>query len=314
MKPSSEDVAVLLMSFGAVQSLDDLEQYYTNIRGGRRPSPEELADLRARYERIGGRSPLLDITLRQASLLERRLRDGGLHVPVRVGMKFWHPTIPEAVQQLHREGITRVIAFTSGPYDSRMSVGSYERQLETARKDAPGLSFDLVRQWFDHPALETAWRERVEATLRRKSWSTQDTYFLFSAHSLPERVLMEADSYPVQFLEHGRRMAAALRVPKWGYTYQSAGLVREPWLGPDVLQALEYVKTLGERRILVVPIGFIADHLEILNDLDHDARRRTGELGLEFERVESLNDSPHLIEMYRDIVARRLALTSVPRR
>lgn len=290
------------MSFGAIESVDDVEAYYTNIRGGRRPSTEELADLRARYERMGGRSPLLDIMRRQAHALQNRLSGEGLTARVEIGMKFWRPTIDEAVHNLAKAGSDPLVAFTSGPYDSGMSVGSYERLLSPAvAKHCPGARVRLVRSWYREPDLEAAWRDKVHAVLTRRGWSIDDTFVIFSAHALPERILTRGDQYPSEFFDHGRRMAAAIGCRRWGYSYQSAGLTKEPWLGPDILGTLDHLAEAGERRVLVVPIGFVADHLEILNDLDFEARRRAQDLGIDFERVDSLNDSPHLIAMYASV-------------
>lgn len=303
-------VGVLLMSFGAVESPDQLEQYYTNIRGGRRPTAEQLADLRSRYERIGGRSPLLRIARNQARLLQGSLARDGLDVPVYVGMKFWDPFIREALRQATDDGVERLIAFTSGPYDSQVSVASYERALGAAAGElGQGLQVDLVRQWYDRPELEAGWRHRFEEALAARGWDAASTHVIFSAHALPERCLAWHDPYPAQFMDHGRRYAEAWRLSRWGYSYQSAGLTSEPWLGPDILQTLDYLKPRGERRILVVPIGFIADHLEILNDLDLEAAGRASELGLEFQRAASLNEAPELTEMYKAIVRSRLGRT-----
>lgn len=299
---------VLLMSFGAVESVDDLAQYYTNIRGGHSPAPDQLADLRTRYERIGGRSPLVPIMRRQAQKLESRLSASEPTVPVRIGMRFWNPTIADGVRALHEQDVGRIIAVTSGPYDSRLSVGSYDKQLQDAvAKVDPTLEIDLVRCWYDVPLLERAWARAYQSALESADWTPETTYVLFSAHSLPERILAWDDPYPGQFFDHGRALARYLNLPRWGFCYQSAGLTSEPWLGPDILPALEHVKGLGAQRVLNLPIGFSADHLEIKHDLDYEARRRAEELGLQWARAASLNDSDEFIRTLAEIVGPRLS-------
>lgn len=299
---------VLLMTFGAVESLDDLPQYYANIRGGRAPSPEQLADLRVRYERIGGRSPLVHIVRRQAQALERSLLDAGLEIPVAIGMRFWKPSIEDGVRALHGRGVQRIVGITSGPYDSEISVGSYERFFrDGARRVDPRLELDLVRRWYHRPELDAAWRTQVRAALDTSGWEPGSFYTLLSAHSLPERCLTWDDPYPREFFAHAARISSYLGLAPYGLCYQSAGLTNEPWLGPDILPALDHVKARGAKRVLDVPIGFSADHLEILHDLDWEASRRARDLGLEWARAPSLNDSPGFVEVLRAIVLSRLA-------
>lgn len=302
---------VLLMTFGAVESLDDLPQYFSNIRGGKPPSPQQLADLRTRYERIGGKSPLVQITRRQASALEQALGLEGRDVAVEIGMRFWQPSVEDGVRRLAERGVRRIIAITSGPYDSRISIGSYERHLNAAVAAVDSsLKVELVRQWFDTPNLDEAWQRQYEVALAQTGWASGSFYALLSAHSLPERILVWNDPYPRQFTEHAMRLARHLQLQSWGMSYQSAGLTQEPWLGPDILQALDYVKTLGAKRVLSLPIGFCADHLEILNDLDHEAAAKAAALGLEWKRAPSLNDSMGFTKVLAAIVTRRLAMPS----
>lgn len=301
----THDTGVLLMAFGAVESVDDVEAYYTRIRHGRRPTPEEVRDLRVRYERIGGRSPLVEITRRQAAALETSLGEEGADVPVRCGMRFWDPSVEDALEELVAEGVRRVVALTMGPYDSRISVGGYERALASAHEIVDSsLEVELVRHWYGAPGLEAAWRQRFTDALSANDWPKETIRVLFSAHALPERILLWNDPYPRQFVEHGSRLAAAWDLPNWGFTYQSAGAGGDqPWTGPDILDALAYAKDLDDARVLVVPIGFSADHLEILHDLDYEANDRAQELGVEFARADSLNDHPLFIEALRQVVA-----------
>jgi protoporphyrin/coproporphyrin ferrochelatase len=290
---------VLLMTFGAVESLDDVPRYYTNIRGGKAPTEAEVADLRARYELIGGRSPLADITRRQAAALSLWLTRIGDSMPVEVGMRYWTPTIENGVRRLAEKGVRRIIGITSGPYDSGISVASYERFFDAARNTVDqALEISLIRKWFDAPGLDAAWKTQYDAALKATGWEAGSFHTLLTSHALPERVLPLGDPYPVQFQEHAARLASFLGLKDWGTCYQSAGLTHEPWLGPDILPALQHLKAAGRRRVLVMPIGFCADHLEILHDLDIEAAARANQLGLEFARAPSLNDSPRLAEAW----------------
>lgn len=296
---------ILLATFGAVERVDDVAAYYTNIRSGQPPPEDRVQDLRRRYERIGGRSPLGDITRRQAAALEGALAERGLDVPVEVGMKFWRPTIEDGLAALARRGATHALAITSGPYDSAISIGGYGRQLDAASQRL-GVGHALVRSWHDAPGLAEAWRERYAQAVEAMGWKEGSFHVLFSCHSLPERVMAWADPYPAQFLAHAARTAGALGLERWGVTYQSAGLTEEPWLGPDILQSLDHLKRMGIRRVLVMPIGFCADHLEILHDLDIEARQRAEALGLEFARAPSLNDSPAFVAALANVVEARI--------
>lgn len=301
---------VLLMAFGAVQSVDDVEEYYTRIRGGRRPTDAEIEDLRARYERIGGRSPLVDIARRQASALEASMAEAGFSVPVRCGMRFWDPSVADALAELTDAGVDRIVALTMGPYDSRISVGGYERALRQAHKAAgTSVEVELVRHWFDAPGLDAAWRSRFDDALNATGWDVASTRVLFSAHALPERILLWNDAYPRQFVAHGTELASEWGLPRWGFTYQSAGAAgTQRWTGPDVLDALAHAKEMGDECVLVVPVGFSADHLEILHDLDVEARRRAEDVGIAFARAGSLNDHPHFIQALRSKVGERLGV------
>lgn len=299
---------VLLMSFGAVDRIEDIPAYYTNIRGGRIPTSEQLGNLRVRYERIGGRSPLLGILQRQAHGIQQRLRGAGYDVPVEVGMKFWTPFIGDALRHLSQSGVQRVVALTMGPYYSTISVGGYQKFLEAAQSTlAAPVVLDLVPYWYNAPGLDAAWEEKIHEALRTRGWTPESTYVIFTNHSLPERILVLNDPYGEQFFEHGRRLAQRLRLPHWGYSYQSAGaILTERWLGPDILEALDHLKQAGRKRILVVPIGFSADHLEILHDLDVEARQRADELGLEFARTASLNEAPQFLDALSALLEARV--------
>jgi len=303
---------VLLMSFGAVESVDDVGQYYTNIRGGKAPAPAELLDLRRRYERIGGRSPLVDITRRQARALQAYLLRAGHDVQVEIGMRHWRPTVRDAVRNLVERGVRHIVGITSGPYDSNVSVASYERLLAAAVRDVdPTLEFRLVRQWHDAPGLDQAWKVQFDTATAEAGWSDGTCHVLFSAHSLPQRVMPLGDPYPGQFLNHAFRLARHLRLRSWGACYQSAGMTKEPWLGPDILDALRALGDAGHRRVLSLPIGFCADHLEILHDLDVEARQAAAQLGIDWRRAPMPNDSEAFVEALANAVVPELTLSGM---
>ncbi len=301
-------IGVLLMSYGTPRSLEDVAAYYTHIRGGRPPAPEQIAELQERYRRIGGRSPLLEITLAQARALETRLArfTWGHRFYIRVGMKHAPPFIEEAVAGLLEEGVDRVIAIALAPHFSRMSVGSYHaalRQALAARGAA--LPVIAIRSWGAHPLFVMAVAERLQEAL--VDLPPEETEVIFTAHSLPARLREEGDPYEVELLDSARRVARVLGWKRWRFAYQSASATGEPWLGPDLLEVLEAMAREGKtRHVVVCPIGFVADHLEILYDLDIEAREAAQAWGLSFRRTRSLNDDPLLIETLAALISEAL--------
>jgi protoporphyrin/coproporphyrin ferrochelatase len=286
--------AVVLMAYGSPSTADDIRPYFEDVRGGRPVSDEAVAALAERYRRIGGRSPLDEVTEAQRAALE-----GELGLPVFVGMKHWQPRIAEAVDCALEGGATRVIGVVLAPHFSRMSVGEYRERLEAALegRDAELL---LVESWHDDPAFLDAVAGRLRGT---------DSWVVFTAHSLPERILAEGDPYRDQLLETSQLVAERAGLDeRWSFAFQSASPTGEPWLGPDILEELERLHGEGVRNVLVAPVGFVSDHLEILWDLDVEAREKAGELGLELARIESLNDDPAFVAALAGVVqkARRV--------
>ncbi|OGS03663.1 MAG: ferrochelatase [Elusimicrobia bacterium RIFCSPLOWO2_12_FULL_59_9] len=301
---------VLLMAYGAVDSLDDLKDYLTDIRGGREPSPELVAEIRERYLMMGGKSPLLDITRSQASALEFRLSQAlGEPCPVFIGMRHWRPTIGAAVEEIHRRGIDEVVGLCLTPYESRLSVGAYFQKLEEAKKSAGApLRTWTIASWNKHPKLISAFAQNLQKALGRFAAPERpEVHVLFTAHSLPERILKEGDPYPRQLEETVRRVVDAAKIESWSFAYQSRGRTPEPWLGPDAADSIETLARKGVKKILVAPIGFISDHMETLYDDDILYRARAEALGMRMERAPSLNDAPLLIEaMVETILGRKV--------
>jgi ferrochelatase len=256
-----------------------------------------VEELRARYAAIGGCSPLLDRTRQQAAALAARLGD----IPVLVGMRHWQPYIRDALAEAQRRGIARMVVIAMAPHYSRLSIGAYQRSVEEARGS---IEVAFVPQWFDHPRFLDAVAERVGAALQRFPPGARDRVpIVFTAHSLPERVVGDGDPYPEQLRASVRGVMARLRTPNpQEFAFQSAGRSNEPWLGPDAGVVLQRLTARGERHLLVCPIGFVADHLEVLYDVDVELRHQVEQDGGWLERTESLNAHPLLIEALADLV------------
>ena len=295
---------VLLMAYGSPERPEEIPAYYTHIRGGRPPSPELLEELRRRYEAIGGRSPLGEITARQAAALERRLNAGGSSWRVYVGMRHWRPWIADAVRQMAGDGVQEAVGLALAPQASRMSSGAYveaARQALEALEPARRPAVRFVESWASHPLLADALARRLLAVLERAGG---EPAVLFTAHSLPERILTWGDPYPREVEATAGAVAERVGLPpgRWRIAYQSQGRTPEPWLGPSLDEALQRLADAGVRHVVVCPVGFVADHLEVLYDLDIEAAALARRLGLRLERTPSLNDAPDFIEALADIV------------
>ncbi len=297
MTPSD---AVLLMTYGTPTTPADIAPYYTHIRGGRAPNPEQIKDLADRYAAIGGSSPLLTITQALADALAVRLGSR-----VYVGMKHWHPFIEETVEQMHREGVHRAVAITLAPHYSRMSVGAYIKTAQAASEKHGGPLLHCVESWHRRQGLITALGARVRDALRELSQS--EATVIFTAHSLPKRISEWNDPYPTQLVETSKAVAATANVTRWSFAFQSASATGEPWLGPDVLNAIRDLHGKGIENVVICPIGFVADHLEILYDIDVEAKQLADRLKMRLVRTKSLNASPEFIEILAEITQQALA-------
>lgn len=302
-----EKIGVLLMAYGGPNSLAEVEPYYTDIRGGRKPTPELLAELTARYERVGGRSPLLEITNAQARALGNALGEGFY---VYVGMKHWHPYIAEAVEQLLHAGHRRVVALALAPHYSRWSIEGYIERVRAAMEKS-GATFDatFVESWNDEPLYIRSIVERMQGTRAEFGAVRWDELqVIFSAHSLPEKILQNDDPYPRELRETCELVAGQLGLGAegWRFAFQSAGRTTDKWLGPDILDALDNVAAEGHRRVLIAPIGFVADHLEILYDVDVECVERAQALGVELKRIPSANATPTFVSALAAVVTSNL--------
>ena len=290
------NAAVILMAYGSPATAEDVPAYLADIREGRPVSQEAIDELTERYRRIGGRSPLDEITEAQRAALERELG-----VPVFVGMKHWRPRIAEAVETALAGGADTLVGLVLAPHYSRLSIAGYRERLEQALQGRAELVF--VESWHDHPPFLDVLADRVRG---------HGGQVVFTAHSLPERILRDGDPYRDQLLETSRLVAERAGLADWSFAFQSASPTGEPWLGPDILEELDRLAANGVRRVLVCPIGFVSDHLEILWDLDIEAQERAAELGLELERIESLNDDPAFVRALGALVRERLPAEVAP--
>jgi ferrochelatase len=292
------------MAYGGPDSLADIEPYLLDVRGGRATSAEFIEEIRARYAQIGGRSPLRDRTTDQARALERELGSG---IPVYIGMRHWKPFIADTVEQMIRDGVTDVIAIAMAPQYSRMSVGVYRRKVEEAlTRFASKLQARFVESWHAHPQFLEAVAEKVRAALHKFDKRDSSPAVIFTAHSLPERILQDGDPYHTQFLASAEGVARLLGLSEWRWAYQSAGSTTEAWLGPEVGAVLDELNGRGVRDVLVVPIGFVCDHVEVLYDLDIYYQDYAAARGMNLSRSESLNDSPAFIRALAAIVRENL--------
>lgn len=295
--------AVLLMAYGSPRSTEEIEPYFTDIRGGRPPSEGALKTLIDRYQRIGS-SPLNEITQQQAGVLAEELnkRSPGTF-EVFTGMKHWHPFIAETVREISDQGIRKVIGLVLAPHYSAKSIGEYQKRILAAR-DAAGAQFELtmVPSWYTHPGFV----ELVASNLREAlaGWDTtdKDTRVFFTAHSIPARIVEQGDPYADQLADSARVFAAAAGIGNFETGWQSASATGEPWLGPDILDRLRQFKQEGGRRALIAPVGFVADHLEVLFDVDVECKELAGEIGLELRRIASPNADPRFIRSLADVV------------
>lgn len=297
---------VLLMAYGTPESTDQIEPYYTHIRGGRPPSQEAVERLRRRYEIVGGRTPLLEITNAVRDALQRSLsesRDGGEY-RVYVGMKHWHPFIGDVLPAIVADGVSDLVAISLAPHYSRISIGGYRKALDAALEQAGrAIPVRFVDSWHLHPEFVGLIAQRVRESLAR--WpadSRENVKVVFSAHSLPERIREWEDPYEEQLLASCRVVADGSDHQNWRFAWQSAGETGEPWLEPDILDVLDELRREGVRDVLSVPIGFVSDHLEIQYDIDYEARCKAEELGITLRRTPMPNADPAFVRLLTSIV------------
>jgi ferrochelatase len=288
--------AVLLLAHGTPESVDQVPEYLRNITGGRDLPASVLDEIKHRYALIG-HSPLTDITVRQGELLSELL-----HMPVYVGMRNWHPYIADTIKKMRSDGVQHAIAICLAPQNSRTSVGLYRNALGS---EAEGIQIDFVESWHGHPLLIAAFAERLSSTL-----GTGEAPVIFTAHSVPCRTIAAGDSYGRQARETAMLVAEKLGLSdsEWFFAFQSQGMSGGPWIGPTVEDTLAHLSEEGCRRVIIQPIGFLCDHVEILYDIDIGFRQHARRFNMEVTRPQSLNELPLLIAALGDMVRSRISL------
>jgi len=288
--------SVVLMAYGSPDRLEDVPAYYADIRGGRPIAPERLEELVERYRSLGieTSNPLNEITEATRARLE-----GVLSVPVYTGMRHWTPRIADAAERALATGAGLVVGLVLAPHFSNMSIGAYRRLLEEGLAGRAELAF--VERWGAEPGFVELLADRLRGT---------EAHVVFTAHSLPERIVAEGDPYRDELLETSRLVAEAAGVDDWSFSFQSASPTGEPWLGPDILDHLEELAGRGVDQVLVCPVGFVSDHLEIRWDIDTAAQERARELGLRLTRIELPNADPAFVEVLAGLVRRAAAVPS----
>lgn len=289
-------IGVLLMTEGGPNSPDEVEAFLKRARHGTPPTQDEVEDLKGKYSRIGGRSPLLERTKEQAKALEETLNRQAIQAKVYVGMKYWHPLIYETVPMMVYDRIRRNVAIALAPFYSRISIGGYEERLLEAQKkvDIP-IDVSFVKSWNSHPLFLQAWLEKIREALGLLPRMMKDDIFtVFTAHTLPEKILEWDDPYPKQLHVTCQQIADALKLRNWNLSYQS-GVFLEKRLGPDILTTLKELSQKGYQNVLLVPIGFVATHFEILCYLDVECQDFAKRNGINFWRTDALDAAPTFI-------------------
>jgi len=307
--PPSTRPAVLLLAHGSPDNIADIPEFLSNVGGGRAMPPQVVQEVQHRYGLIG-RSPLTEISRQQAAALARELG-----VPVYLGMRNWKPFAHEAVTQMTADGITQAVAICLAPHNSRTSVGLYRRALVGENEKPLPFVLDFVESWHDHPLLIQAFAERLQPCLKLEhSEAGGNVPIIFTAHSVPSRTVSEGDPYENQTKETASLVAreAKLDSSAWRFAFQSQGMSGGPWLGPTVEDTIASLHAQGHKGVLVQPIGFLCDHVEVLYDIDIAFRQFAEGRGMHLWRTESLNDSPTLARALADIVRTRLKAAGFP--
>ena len=298
--------AVILLAHGAPLRVQDIPKYLKNIRGGKDSSTEVIQEVASRYKQIGGRSPLLDITTAQAEALEQYLNQGEDEFKVYIGMRTWSPYIKDAVNQAVSDGAQRIVALCLAPQYSRWSTERYQKAFDEAMAVWSSRKFEVrfITSWPNQPLLIDAFVERFRAAeVDLKAKGKKNIHTIFTVHSIPaDSVEMFGDPYVE---EYGKTLQGILRqteIPNWHQAYQSQGMIPVPWLEPSVEETLDKIAEAGGKTALMVPVGFVCDHIEILYDIDIAFKQYAAERDIELYRTESLNTSPLFIEALAGVV------------
>ncbi len=300
------------MAHGAPTQVKDIPLYLKNIRGGKDSTPEVIQIIRERYEAIGGSSPLLEITRGQAKALETFInQDGNNTFKVYFGMRSWSPYIKDVVRQMVDDGIKKVFAICLAPQYSKWSTERYFKSFNEALETCAGkdeIEVHYIASWCDHPCLTDAFVEKYQQAVEKLKQKGKDRFHtVFTVHSIPASALDEGDPYADEYEKTVRQIVERVKPDDWHMAYQSQGMIPVPWLGPTVESVLDKIARIGSKTVLVFPVGFVSDHIEILYDIDIEFKNYAKERKLDLYRTESMNLSPVFIETLSAIVWENLA-------
>jgi len=305
--PGKRRIGVLMMAYGGPNSLDEIPGYLADIRKGRPTSPGVLEEITSNYASIGGKSPLLEFTQAQVAAVAAHFDED---VKFYLGMRHWSPWIEDAVAEMIADGITHAVSLVLAPHFSQMSIAKYQAKIAAGLKMHRGeIEFDHIMSYHDAPKYIRALANRVRAGFEH--WPQEergDVHVIFSAHSLPVRILEMGDPYDSQLRETAKLVAqeARLREDQWSWSYQSAGRSPEPWLGPQLEEYLPEIAAKGVKKVVSIPVGFVCDHVEILFDIDIDAQNAVKGTGMTLVRPEALNTDPLFIEQLATLIEERI--------
>jgi ferrochelatase len=293
-------IGLLVMAYGGPDNIDEVEPYLLDVRGYRPTAPEIIHEVRERYREIGGRSPILEQTREQAAALETALNKDRQEFKAFVGMRHWHPYIEETLPRLEAQGIKQAVGLVMAPHYSRMSIEAYYKKIDDAR---PSIEIAPIKDWHLLSGYIDALVSRVRAALDRfPADARSQVPVIFSAHSLPERILEWNDPYPKQLRETVDAVMQRLGDQPHDFAYQSAAISNEPWLGPDVSVLIERYAAQGQKNIVSCPIGFVCEHVEVLYDIDIVYQKLARSLGVRLERIEMVHTEPKMIAGLAELV------------
>lgn len=299
-------VGLLVMAYGTPYKDEDIERYYTDIRHGRKPTDEMVADLRGRYHAIGGLSPLAKITEEQAYGLERVLNESQNEVEFKtyIGLKHIEPFIEDAVSNMKKDGIDEAISIVLAPHYSSFSVEAYNKRAQDAANKLGGLKITNINEWYKEPQFIEMWANRINKVADEiPEAELDDTILIVSAHSLPEKIKAHGDPYPSQLEETAELIFNQVKVPHYALGWQSEGKTGEPWLGPDVQDLTrDLYHEKAYKHFIYTPVGFVAEHLEVLYDNDYECKVVTDELGATYHRPPMPNADSEFLEVLKTVV------------
>jgi ferrochelatase len=309
---AKKKMGLLVMAYGTPYKEEDIERYYTHIRRGRKPSPDMLQDLKERSEAIGGISPLAKITKEQAESLGRRLNEvqDAMEFHVYLGLKHIEPFVEDAVQQMHADGIKEAVSIVLAPHFSTFSIQSYNARAKAEAEKLGGPVIHSIESWYEEPKFIQYWVDKVKDVYGQMSEEEREQAVLIvSAHSLPEKIIAAGDPYPRQLQETADLIAEGAGIKHYAVGWQSAGNTPEPWLGPDVQDLTRQLhEEKGYTSFVYIPVGFVAEHLEVLYDNDIECKNVTDDIGAKYYRPEMPNADPAFIDALATVVLKHLKL------